>query len=107
MQRRSFLGSAMALSAAAALGRSARAQAPTAPAVLDLRVGASPNATYHIPAFVAVDRGIFSRNGLNPRIVMYPTGVEMVNGLLAGAQEVNVMATTPFVAGVANGQPLV
>jgi NitT/TauT family transport system substrate-binding protein/sulfonate transport system substrate-binding protein len=97
----------MALSAAAALGRSARGQAPTAPAVLDLRVGASPNATYHIPAFVAVDRGIFSRNGLNPRIVMYPTGVEMVNGLLAGAQEVNVMATTPFVAGVANGQPLV
>jgi NitT/TauT family transport system substrate-binding protein/sulfonate transport system substrate-binding protein len=38
---------------------------------------------------------------------MYPTGVEMINGLLAGAQEVNVMGSIPFLAGVANGQPLV
>src|SRR6185437_5269045 len=34
-------------------------------------------------------------------------GVEMINGLLNGAQEVNVMGSVPFLSGVANGFPLV
>jgi NitT/TauT family transport system substrate-binding protein/sulfonate transport system substrate-binding protein len=37
---------------------------------------------------------------------MYPTGVEMINGLMAGAQEVNLMGSIPFLAAISNGLPL-
>jgi sulfonate transport system substrate-binding protein len=87
--------------AIALLGGAAAAQQP-----LEIRIGAA-QASDHAPIFAAVERGIFARHGLTARVVMYPTGVEMINGLLAGAQEVNVMGSIPFLAGVANGQPLV
>lgn len=74
--------------------------------VLDIRIGAAA-ASDHSPAFVGVEKGIFAKHGLNATIVMYPTGVEMINGLLANAQEVNIMGSIPYLAGVANGLPLV
>ena len=62
---------------------------------LPLKVGAA-NATDHAAAFIAVERGIFARHGLDARLVMYQTGVEMINGLLNGAQDVNIMGSIPF-----------
>jgi NitT/TauT family transport system substrate-binding protein/sulfonate transport system substrate-binding protein len=86
----------------AALG-SIDAEAQTA---LPIRVGAA-NATDHAAAFIAVERGIFAKHGLDAKLVMYQTGVEMINGLLNGAQDVNILGSIPFLAGVSNGQPLV
>jgi NitT/TauT family transport system substrate-binding protein/sulfonate transport system substrate-binding protein len=74
--------------------------------VLDIRIGAAA-ASDHAPVFVGVEKGIFAKHGLNAKVVLYPTGVEMINGLLADAQEVNVMGSIPYLAGVANGLPLV
>ena len=73
---------------------------------LSIRIGAA-NATDHAAAFIGVERGIFAKHGLDARLVMYQTGVEMINGLLSGAQEVNIMGSIPFLAGTSNGQPLV
>src|SRR5262245_703285 len=101
MFRRTILATVIAAASWAAIPLVAGAQQP-----LDIRVGAA-QASDHAAVFAAVERGIFARHGLNARVVMYPTGVEMINGLLAGAQEVNVMGSIPFLAGVANGQPLV
>jgi len=78
--------------------------AQTAP--LPLRIGAA-NATDHAAAFIGVERGIFAKHGLDAKIVMYQTGPEMINGLLNGAQDVNIMGSIPFLAGVSRGQPLV
>lgn len=97
MLRRTALAGLIALAASAP----SFAQQP-----IDIRVGAAQSSD-HAAVFAAVERGIFARHGLNARVVMYPTGVEMINGLLAGAQEVNVMGSIPFLAGIANGQPLV
>ncbi len=98
MNRRTlFAGLALALG----LATGAAAQQP-----LPLRIGAA-NATDHAAAFIGVERGIFAKHGLDAKLVMYQTGVEMINGLLNGAQEVNIMGSIPFLAGVSNGQPLV
>jgi sulfonate transport system substrate-binding protein len=78
--------------------------ADTAP--LPIRIGAA-NATDHAAAFIGVERGIFAKHGLDAKIVMYQTGPEMINGLLNGAQDVNIMGSIPFLAGVSRGQPLV
>ncbi len=98
MNRRTLLaGLALALG----LAGGAAAQAP-----LPIRIGAA-NATDHAAAFIGVERGIFAKHGLDAKLVMYQTGVEMINGLLANAQDVNIMGSIPFLAGVSNGQPLV
>lgn len=100
MTFKSFLKSSFAILALgiASLG--------TAQTVLPIKIGAA-GASDHAPAFVGVEKGIFAKHGLDAKIVMYQTGVDMVNGLLAGAQEVNIMGSVPFLAGVSNGQPLV
>jgi NitT/TauT family transport system substrate-binding protein/sulfonate transport system substrate-binding protein len=72
---------------------------------LQIRIGAA-GATDHAPVFAGVEKGIFAKHGLDAKVIMYPTGVEAINGLLAGAQEVNVMGSVPFLAGVSNGLPL-
>ena len=76
------------------------------PQKLPLRIGAA-NSTDHAAAFIGVERGIFAKHGLDAKLVMYQTGVEMINGLLSGAQDVNIMGSIPFLAGTSNGQPLV
>lgn len=76
-------------------------QAPVA-----FKIGAA-GATDHAPAFVGVERGIFAKHGLDVKIVMYESGVDMLNGLLNGAQDVNIMGSVPFLAGTSRGQPLV
>ena len=73
---------------------------------LPIKIGAA-NATDHAAAFIGVERGIFAKHGLDAKLVMYQTGVEMINGLLNGAQDVNIMGSIPFLAGTSNGQPLV
>lgn len=94
---------ALAAALLIALAPSARG-ADTAP--LPLKIGAA-NATDHAAAFIGVERGIFAKHGLDAKIVMYQTGPEMINGLLNGAQDVNIMGSIPFLAGVSRGQPLV
>lgn len=73
--------------------------------MIDIRIGAA-TASDHAPGFAALERGLFAKHGLNAKIVMYPTGVEMINGLMAGAQEVNLMGSIPFLAAISNGLPL-
>lgn len=73
---------------------------------LDITVGAGP-ADNHAPVFVAVEKGFFADAGLNAKVILYPTGVEEVNGQVNGAQQVSVLGTAPFLSGISNGLPLV
>ncbi|MBS0322109.1 MAG: ABC transporter substrate-binding protein [Proteobacteria bacterium] len=77
-----------------------------AQAVVPIRIGAA-NATDHAAAFIGVEKGIFAKHGLDAKVVMYQSGPEMINGLLNGQQDVNIMGSVPFLAGVSRGQPLV
>jgi sulfonate transport system substrate-binding protein len=97
MTRRAALAAAISLSLAAG----AQAQQP-----LPIRIGAA-TATDHAAIFIGVEKGIFAKHGLDAKVVMYQTGVEMINGMLGGAQDVNVMGSIAFLAGVSNGLPLV
>ncbi len=73
---------------------------------IDIKIGAA-TASDHAPGFVGIERGTFAKHGLNAKIIMYATGVEMINGLMAGAQDVNLMGSIPFLAAISNGVPLV
>lgn len=73
---------------------------------LSLKVAAA-GGTLHAPVFTAVEQGLFEKHGLDVEIVMFQSGVEMINGLLAGSHDVNTMGTIPFLSGVSNGFPLV
>jgi NitT/TauT family transport system substrate-binding protein/sulfonate transport system substrate-binding protein len=100
MKRRTALAG-LGLALALGVSTGAAAQQP-----LPLRLGAA-TATDHAAAFIGVEKGIFAKHGLDVKIVMYQTGVEMINGMLGGAQDVNIMGSIAFLAGASNGQPLV
>ncbi len=86
-----------------ALGLATTAQAQD---TLTLTVAAA-GGTLHAPVFIAVEQGLFDKYGLDVEVVMFQTGVEMINGLLAGSHDVNTMGSIPFLSGVSNGFPLV
>jgi len=73
---------------------------------LPFTIGAA-GATDHAPIFAGIERGIFAKNGLDAKVEMYQSGVDMINGLLNGAQDVNAMGSVPYLAGIAKGFPLV
>ena len=73
---------------------------------MPITIGAA-GATDHAPIFAGVERGIFAKHGLDAKVEMYQSGVDMVNGLINGAQEVNAMGSVPYLAGVSKGFPLV
>lgn len=73
---------------------------------LPIRIGAVP-ATDHAPIFIGVERGIFAKHGLDAKVVMQQTGVELINGMIGGAQDVSVLGSAPVLTGAANGMPLV
>lgn len=89
-----------------ALGIAMSAGTAMADDPLPLKVAAA-GGTLHAPVFVAVEQGLFEKHGLDVEIVMFQSGVEMINGLLAGSHEVNTMGSIPFLSGVSNGFPLV
>src|SRR5262249_26463643 len=68
----------------------AQAQAP-----IDFKIGAG-TASDHAPGFVGIERGIFAKHGLNAKIVMYPTGVEAINGLMAGGPGGKLKGSDPL-----------
>ena len=73
---------------------------------LPITIGAA-GATDHAPVFAGVERGIFAEHGLDAKVEMYQSGVDMINGLINGAQDVNVMGSVPYLSGVSKGFPLV
>ena len=99
MQRTTTLFAAIAAALAFAVGGPARAQS------LPIAIGAATSVD-HAAIFAGVEKGFFAKHGLDAKVIMYETGVEEINGLLNGAQQVNVMGGVPFFAGASAGQPL-
>ena len=54
-----------------------------------------------------MEKGFFAKHGLDAKVIQYQSGVDMVNGMLGGAQEVSVMGSIPFMVGAGKGQPLI
>jgi NitT/TauT family transport system substrate-binding protein/sulfonate transport system substrate-binding protein len=99
MNRRTFLGT---VGAASLVGMTRPAFADALP----IRIGVSTSAEFAV-IYYGIESGVFAKHGLDAKPVNYPSGVEMVNGLLTGAQEVNTMGSLPFLAGLTRGFPLV
>lgn len=81
VNRRYLLGSAVAGGAMAATGWSALAQNANLP----MRVGVSTSSEF-VVIYYGVESGVFAKHGLDVKPISYASGVEMVTGLIAGAQ---------------------
>lgn len=71
----------------------------------EIVVGAGA-AVYHTPVFVAAEKGIFDKHGLDAKVLVYQSGVEQINGQVNGAQLVTLLGAAPFISAVSNGMPL-
>ena len=102
VNRRHFLANAAAGGALAATGWRASAQGTNLP----MRVGVSTSSEF-VVIYYGVESGVFAKHGVDVKPISYPSGVEMVTGLIAGAQEVNTMGSLPFLSGLTRGFPIV
>ena len=71
-----------------------------------LRVAVT-SAAENAPFFSAVERGLFSKLGLDVKVDVMPSGVEISNALASGTVDVGLFGTYPFLTAVARGVPVV
>src|SRR5678815_3271037 len=80
--------------------------AVTAAAQQQLKVAVT-SAAENAPFFAAVERGLFSKAGLDVKVDVMPSGVEISNALASGTVDVGLFGTFPFLSAVSRGIPLV
>lgn len=86
-----------------------------AAAVVPLTASAQPqqlkvavtSAAENAPFFAAVERGIFSKLGLDVKVEVMPSGVEISNALASGTVDAGLFGTYPFLTAVSRGVPVV
>jgi ABC-type nitrate/sulfonate/bicarbonate transport system substrate-binding protein len=93
-----ILGAAFVAGAALFAAVSAQAQ--------PLRVAVT-TAAENAPFFSAVEKGLFAKQGVDVKVEMMPSGVEISNALASGSVDVGLFGTYPFLVAVSRGIPLV
>ena len=64
-------------------------------------------AAENAPFFAAVERGMFSKLGLDVKVEVMPSGVEIANALASGTVDAGLFGTYPFLTAVSRGVPVV
>jgi len=90
-----FLVAALAAVVLFAIRRGGPAQAPSSPATV-IRIGIQNNVVCALP-LIAARQGLFLREGLDVRIVPYPSGKLAFDAMLAGDVDVAACADIPIV----------
>ena len=65
------------------------------------------SAAENAPFFAAVERGLFAKLGLDVKVDVMPSGVEISNALASNTVDVGLFGTYPFLTAVARGVPVV
>ena len=71
-----------------------------------LRVAVT-SAAENAPFFSGIERGTFAKLGLDAKVDVMPSGVEIANALASGTVDVGLFGTFPFLTAVARGVPVV
>ena len=71
-----------------------------------LRVAVT-SAAENAPFFSAMEQGTFSKLGLDVKVDVMPSGVEISNALASNSVDVGLFGTFPFLTAVARGVPVV
>ena len=66
---------------------------------------AVPGATY-LPVYLAVDDGLLAKEGLQPELVEFRGGADLIKALVAGSVDVGIVGLAEVTAGIDAGQPL-
>jgi ABC-type nitrate/sulfonate/bicarbonate transport system substrate-binding protein len=80
--------------------------AATATAAEQLHVAVT-SAAENAPFFAAMEHGTFSKLGLDVKVDVMPSGVEISNALASNSVDVGLFGTFPFLTAVARGVPVV
>jgi ABC-type nitrate/sulfonate/bicarbonate transport system substrate-binding protein len=93
--------------AALAAGLLAAVLPVAAPAQTQQLKVAVTTAAENAPFFSAVERGMFAKLGLDVKVEMMPSGVEIANALASGTVDAGLFGTYPFLTAVSRGVPVV
>jgi ABC-type nitrate/sulfonate/bicarbonate transport system substrate-binding protein len=80
---------------------------PIGPALAEQLRVAVTSAAENAPFFSAMEHGTFAKAGLDVKVDVMPSGVEISNALASGTVDVGLFGTFPFLTAVARGVPVV
>jgi len=96
----------LALSIAACSGSPAPAAGGSTVEQPRLKIGIiSVTATY-VPLYLAVDDGLFAKEGLQVELLPFRGGSDLIKAVVAGSADVGVVSLAEVASGIAAGQPL-
>ena len=71
-----------------------------------LNVGLVSTTATYLPLYVAVDEGLFAKEGLQVDLLNFRGGSDLIKALVAGSIDVGVVSLAEVTAGIDAGQPL-
>ncbi len=101
ISHRSF-GAVSLLATVLALGAPAQA----APEKKDITIGIPVKASTFLPLFIAEEKKLFAKHGLNAKIVAFRGGSALVRGMIAGSVDVGVTSLAGVTIGIKAGQDI-
>jgi len=104
MSRRKFLSCA-ALGSLAIAERTRAVASAAAGATKPFEFGTAPGVDSSA-LFVAIDKGFFAKHGIDGKVNLFPTGVEMINAMTAGKIFAATVGTVVFFTSVTKGLPI-
>lgn len=79
---------------------------PSAIEKTHLNVGLVSTTATYLPLYVAVDQGLFAKEGLQVDLLNFRGGSDLIKALVAGSIDVGVVSLAEVTAGIDAGQPL-
>ncbi len=71
-----------------------------------LNIGLVSTTATYLPLYVAVDQGLFAKEGLQVDLLNFRGGSDLIKALVAGSIDVGVVSLAEVTAGIDAGQPL-
>src|SRR5262249_15997553 len=96
----------LAFCAACAGGSSGTAANPAGLEQPRINVGIISGTATFVPLYLAVDDGLFAREGLQVELLPFRGGSDLIKAVVAGSADVGVVSLAEVASGIAAGQPL-
>ncbi|MGE3248234.1 MAG: ABC transporter substrate-binding protein, partial [Beijerinckiaceae bacterium] len=100
---RAFVLAAVASAAGAVLGLT---PALAAPEKKDVTIGLPVKASTFLPLFIAEEKKLFEKHGLNAKLIAFRGGSALVRGMIAGSVDVGVTSLAGVTVGIKAGQDI-
>jgi NitT/TauT family transport system substrate-binding protein len=106
MRRKSLMLAGLLLAAVLSCSRSPQTGAASGLEKPVINIGLVSTTATYLPLYLAVDQGLFAKEGLQVNLLSFRGGSDLIKALVAGSVDVGVVSLWEVTGGINAGQPL-